>query len=119
MAGAAMRASSSIRRGAEAEGILAAFAAAGMKPDEGSVLGWDPATIVVDALRKLPSTATAHAARDYMIKVKGVAGVNGIYDYDASPQRGLSLKNIVVSVWDAKADTWKVMAAPTGIPMTN
>ena len=53
------------------------------------------------------------------MKVKGIAGVNGVYDFDASPQRGLTLKNIVVSVWDAKADTWKVMAAPTGIPMTN
>ncbi|HXP32145.1 MAG TPA: ABC transporter substrate-binding protein [Stellaceae bacterium] len=100
------------------EELFAAFAADGKRPDEGSILGWDPATIVVDALRKLPSTATAQQLRDYLLKVKGIAGVNGVYDFDASPQRGLTLKNIVVSVWDAKADTWKVMAAPTGIPLT-
>ena len=96
---------------------FAAFAATGAKPDEGSILGWDPATIVVDALRKLPPTATAEQLRDYLLKVKGIAGVNGVYDFDASPQRGLTLNNIIVSVWDAKADTWKVMAAPTGIPL--
>lgn len=96
---------------------FAAFAAADAKPDEGSILGWDPATIVVDALRKLPPNATAEQLRDYLLKVKGIAGVNGVYDFDASPQRGLTLNNIIVSVWDAKADTWKVMAAPTGIPL--
>ncbi|HYL48339.1 MAG TPA: ABC transporter substrate-binding protein [Stellaceae bacterium] len=96
---------------------FAAFAAAGAKPDEGSILGWDPATIVVDALRKLPPNATAAQLRDYLLKVKGIAGVNGVYNFDAAPQRGLTLNNIIVSVWDAKADTWKVMAAPTGIPL--
>jgi branched-chain amino acid transport system substrate-binding protein len=96
---------------------FAAFAAAGAKPDEGSILGWDPATIVVDALRKLPPNATAAQLRDYLLKVKGIAGVNGVYNFDAAPQRGLTLNNIIVSVWDAKADTWKVMAAPTGVPL--
>ncbi|MDE2227830.1 MAG: ABC transporter substrate-binding protein [Alphaproteobacteria bacterium] len=97
--------------------FFAAFAADGKKPDEGSILGWDPATIVVDALRKLPAKATAAQLRDYLLKVKGIAGVNGVYDFAASPQRGLTLKNIIVSVWDAKADTWKVVAAPTGLPL--
>jgi len=96
---------------------FAAFAAAGAKPDEGSILGWDPATIVVDALRKLPPNATTAQLRDYLLKVKGIAGVNGVYNFDAAPQRGLTLNNIIVSVWDAKADTWKVMAAPTGVPL--
>jgi branched-chain amino acid transport system substrate-binding protein len=96
---------------------FAAFAAAGAKPDEGSILGWDPATIVVDALRKLPPNATAAQLRDYLLKVKGIAGVNGVYNFDAAPQRGMTLNNIIVSVWDAKADTWKVMAAPTGVPL--
>jgi len=96
---------------------FAAFAAAGAKPDEGSILGWDPATIVVDALRKLPPNAMAAQLRDYLLKVKGIAGVNGVYNFDAAPQRGLTLNNIIVSVWDAKADTWKVMAAPTGVPL--
>jgi len=97
--------------------FFAAYAAEGKKPDEGSILGWDPAIIVVDALRKLPAKATAQQLRDYLLKVKGIAGVNGVYDFEASPQRGLTLKNIVVSVWQPEADTWKVVAAPTGIPL--
>ena len=97
--------------------FFAAYAAEGKKPDEGSILGWDPAIIVVDALRKLPAKATAQQLRDYLLKVKGIAGVNGVYDFEASPQRGLTLKNIVVSVWQPEADTWQVVAAPTGIPL--
>src|SRR5665213_1861477 len=97
--------------------FFAAYAAEGKKPDEGSILGWDPAIIVVDALRKLPAKATAQQLRDYLLKVKGIAGVNGVYDFEASPQRGLTLKNIIVSVWQPEADTWKVVAAPTGIPL--
>jgi branched-chain amino acid transport system substrate-binding protein len=97
--------------------LYAAFAAAGKKPDEGSILGWDPATIVVDALRKLPANATAQQLRDYLLKVNGIAGVNGVYDFAAAPQRGLTLKNIIVSVWDARANTWKVVAGPTGVPL--
>jgi len=97
--------------------FFAAFAAAGKKPDEGSILGWDPAVIVVDALRKLPAKATAEQLRDYLLKVKGIAGVNGVYDFGGAPQRGLTLQNIVVSIWDAKADKWVVQSAPTGLPL--
>ncbi len=97
--------------------LFDAFAADGKKPDEGSILGWEPATIIVDALRRLPANATAQQLRDYLLKVNGIAGVNGVYDFAAAPQRGLTLKNIIVSIWNAKADTWKPVAAPTGVPL--
>jgi branched-chain amino acid transport system substrate-binding protein len=58
----------------------AAFAASGLKPDEGSVLGWDPATILVDALRALPPGANATQLRDYVLHQSKQAGVNGMYD---------------------------------------
>jgi branched-chain amino acid transport system substrate-binding protein len=97
--------------------FFAAFAAAGMKPDEGSVLGWDPGSIVVDALRKLGTDATAAQLRDYLGHSKGEAGVAGVYDYQKDPQRGLSLDNTIVTRWVPTADRWEVVAKPTGIPL--
>ncbi len=84
----------------------------GSKPDEGSLLGWDPAIIVVDALRALPAGASAAQLHDYLIHLKGVAGANGIYDYDATPQRGLSLDDVVVTRWNPAADKWDVVTQP-------
>jgi branched-chain amino acid transport system substrate-binding protein len=97
--------------------FFAAFAAAGMKPDEGSILGWDPGSIIVDALRQLGPDATATQLRDYLSHSKGVAGVAGVYDYQKDPQRGLSLDNTIVTRWVPAADRWEVVAKPTGIPL--
>jgi branched-chain amino acid transport system substrate-binding protein len=97
--------------------LYAAYADAGLKPDEGSLLGWDPAIIVVEALRKLPAGASAAQLRDYLLHLKGEAGANGIYDYEATPQRGLSLDDVLVTRWDAAADRWHVVAQPGGAPL--
>jgi branched-chain amino acid transport system substrate-binding protein len=92
--------------------LYAAYKEAGVKPDEGSLLGWDPAIILVDALRKLPVNADAAQLRDYIIHLKGVAGANGIYDYESSAQRGLSLDDVLVTRWNPAADKWDVMTQP-------
>jgi branched-chain amino acid transport system substrate-binding protein len=97
--------------------LYAAYAEIGAKPDEGSLLGWDPAIIVIDALRALPAGASAAQLRDYLLHLKGQAGANGIYNYEASPQRGLSLDNVLVTRWDAAADQWHVVAQPGGAPV--
>ncbi len=92
--------------------LYAAYKEAGSKPDEGSLLGWDPAIIVVDALRTLPPGASAAQLHDYLVHLKGVAGADGIYDYDATPQRGLSLDDVVVTRWNPTADKWDVVTQP-------
>jgi branched-chain amino acid transport system substrate-binding protein len=94
-----------------------AYEAVGKEPDEGSTLGWDPVQIVVDALRALPVDADAAALRAYLLRLKGATGVNGIYDFEASPQRGLSLEQTLVTRWNPERDRWDVVAAPTGIPL--
>ncbi len=95
----------------------AAFAAAGMKPDEGTILAWDPATILVDALRALPDGVTAAALRDHVLHLAKQPGVSGVYDYVTTPQRGLSVDDVVVTRWDAAADKWDVVSQPSGIPL--
>ncbi|HUK10777.1 MAG TPA: ABC transporter substrate-binding protein [Stellaceae bacterium] len=94
-----------------------AYEAEGKEPDEGSTLGWDPVQILVDALRALPADADAAALRSYLLHLKGAAGVNGIYDFEASPQRGLSLQQTLVTRWNPARDHWDVVAEPTGIPL--
>ena len=97
--------------------FFAAFAAAGVKPDEGSLLGWEPATLVVDALRAIAAGRDGVQLRDYLTQLSGAAGVNGIYDFAKTPQRGLSLDNVIVTRWNPNAARWDAVAGPTGIPL--
>lgn len=94
-----------------------AFAAAGSKPDLAATLSWDPAMIVVDALRHLPAGASAAQIRAYVAHLKGFAGVNGLYDFPKIPQRGLNLDDAVVTRWSPTHKTWELVSKPTGIPL--
>jgi branched-chain amino acid transport system substrate-binding protein len=67
-------------------------------------------------LRKLKPDATAADLRGYFNDLKGVAGINGMYDFKAVPNRGLDESNVVVTRWDAAAQTWAVVSDPLGIP---
>ncbi|MDE1904241.1 MAG: ABC transporter substrate-binding protein [Alphaproteobacteria bacterium] len=93
------------------------FAAAGVKPDIASELAWDTAWIVVDSLRQIGPNATAKQLRDYMTKLRGFAGVNGVYDFTKTPQRGLDVADSVVTRWSPDKGTWEVVSKPTGIPL--
>ena len=89
-----------------------AYATAGSSPDVAATLAWDPMMIVVDALRKLGPAATPTQLRDYLENIKGYAGVNGIYDFGAVPQRGLAVENVEVTRWDPARKSWIVMSKP-------
>ena len=93
-----------------------AFDGTDIKPDGPSTYAWDPALLVVGALRKLKPDATAEDLRAYFRELKGVAGINGLYDFKAVPNRGLDESNVVVTRWDAAAQTWAVVSDPLGIP---
>jgi branched-chain amino acid transport system substrate-binding protein len=97
--------------------FYAAFKDAGTTPDIASELAWDPALILVDALKKLGPKATAQQIRDYLVALKGYAGINGIYDFEKVPQRGLDVSNAVVTRWNSAAKTWQVVSKATGIPL--
>ena len=93
-----------------------AFEGTDVKPDGPSTYAWDPASLVVGALRKLKPDATAEDLRSYFKDLTGVAGINGFYDFKAVPNRGLGESNVVVTRWDAAAQTWAVVSDPLGIP---
>ena len=90
---------------------------AGFDIDSGTELGWGPIRVVIAALNKLPPQATAQQLHDFLVKWQGYAGVDGIYDFDKVPQRGLDLSNAVVVRWDPGAKGWHLVSKPSGIPI--
>jgi branched-chain amino acid transport system substrate-binding protein len=103
--------------GAAHDEFYKAFAAAGKKPDVSSELAWDPAMIVAAALRALGPSANAAQIHDYIAHLKNHAGINGVYDFEAMPQRGLGGRDSVVTTWSPEAKTWQVVSKPGGIPL--
>jgi branched-chain amino acid transport system substrate-binding protein len=90
------------------------FKQAGKKPDEGAILSWDPAAIVVEALRALPENAGPEQLRAYLAALHGQAGVAGVYDFVKTPQRGVSLDDVIMTQWSKSDDRWTVVSTPTG-----
>jgi branched-chain amino acid transport system substrate-binding protein len=97
--------------------FYATFKEANLKLDNMSVLAWDPGNLIIDALRKLGAKASAQQVRDHIANQTSYAGVNGVYDFKAVPQRGLTVKNAVVTRWDPAADTWIVVSGLAGTPL--
>ena len=85
--------------------ISTELGAVGAKPDMVGIGSWDPAMVVVSALRKLGTGMTATQLRDYLENLRGFVGVNGPYDFRAMPQRGLSENSLLIVRWDAARQT--------------
>jgi branched-chain amino acid transport system substrate-binding protein len=95
-----------------------AYRKAGIQPDEGALLSWDPAIIVTDALRRLPDGATAAQLHEELLQVKAQPGVGGVYDFvDKEPQSGLSIADLLISEWDPVAKNWVPRSQLGGTPL--
>jgi branched-chain amino acid transport system substrate-binding protein len=113
-----------VERGAKGETVsaaqqqfLASFAEAGVAPDLPGEIAWDPAMILIDALRRLGPEVTAERLRDHLVHLKDFAGANGTYDFEKEPQRGLTVENAVVTRWNRANKHWDVLSKPTGVPL--
>ncbi len=95
----------------------AAYKTAGIEPDVAAALAWDPGNLVIDALKKLGPNATAAQVREYLSKLKGYAGVDGIYDFERTAQRGLEVENAVVTRWTPDKKRWIPVSQPAGAPL--
>lgn len=93
-----------------------AFAATGHSPDGGDISAWDPIMLVVNALDRAGPDATSEQLRSYLAHLKNFAGINGIYDFEKYPQRGIGAENALVTEWNAGAKTWVVVSRPGGKP---
>jgi branched-chain amino acid transport system substrate-binding protein len=80
-----------------------AMRAAGAPVDFQAGVPWDPAQIVVDAYRKLGTSATYEQIRNWILSQNEYAGISGVYDFTdkgAGAQRGLSSKDVLIMKWD-------------------
>ena len=102
----------------QVEAFDAAMQAAGQKvPDEGDALAWDPGLILVSALRKLGTSATAAQIHQYIDGLTSFAGINGTYNFtDKSipDNRGLTISSVYVARWDATKGDWTAASGPAG-----
>lgn len=95
-----------------------AFKANGsLRPDIGQVLAWDPTMLVIAALKKYGTGATAEQIRGMIAGLKGYVGVNGVYDFHAVPQRGIGADATVMVRWDPSKGTWIGVSKPGGAPL--
>jgi branched-chain amino acid transport system substrate-binding protein len=94
-----------------------AFASAGIRPDFVYSTSWDPALIVVGALRALGPGATPDQLRAYIAHLHGFTGVSGAYDFRDGSQRGLTDKNVMVMRWNGERSTWTAVSGLGGTPL--
>lgn len=86
-------------------------------PQASVELGWEGPLMIIAALRKLGPQAKASQLHDYLLHLKGYAGIDGIYDFQGSPQRGLDATNAIVTRWNSAKKDWDVVSKPTGVPL--
>jgi branched-chain amino acid transport system substrate-binding protein len=102
----------------EVQAFDTAMQAAGQKvPDEGDALAWDPGLILVSALRKLGTSATASQIHQYIDSLTSFAGINGTYNFtdkSISDNRGLTITSVYIAQWSKSQDEWTAASGPAG-----
>ena len=88
----------------------------GVKPEYIESVAYDPALLVVTALRALGPNVTGQRMRDYINGVTNWAGVSGRYNFRTTPQRGLDVSQIFVARWDGAQNNWIAVSKPGGDP---
>jgi branched-chain amino acid transport system substrate-binding protein len=82
-----------------------ALKAGGVRSSLLTTLAWDPAMLLIDALKKVGPDATATQVNDYIQHTKGWVGINGVYNFTDGSQRGIGIDGVVIDRWDpAKGD---------------
>jgi branched-chain amino acid transport system substrate-binding protein len=79
-----------------------ALKSAGVQPDSSHLVGWDPGTIIVSALKTLGFEATPAQYRQYIANLHGYYGASGEYDFRDGSQRGLDGRSDLVLRYDAR-----------------
>jgi branched-chain amino acid transport system substrate-binding protein len=97
--------------------MYAALAKHGLKADNIVATCWDAGLIVIDALKTLGPDATAEQVRNYIANLTDFAGINGIYDFKANPERGLGSESAIVVRYDATKKAFVWLTKPGGAPL--
>jgi branched-chain amino acid transport system substrate-binding protein len=91
--------------------------AAGIEATPVGALAWDPAKLIVGALRSLGPNATSEQVRAFLAGTHDVAGVMGIYDFRKRDQHGLSDSAVVIVRWDPTRGSEVPVSRLGGVPI--
>lgn len=86
-------------------------------PSQVHQLAWDPGMIAISALRKYGPDATAAQIHDYIANLRGWTGIQGSYDFQAFPQRGLGLNSVIITRWNPSGERWDALSKGGGAPL--
>jgi branched-chain amino acid transport system substrate-binding protein len=100
------------------QAMYATLAKHGLKADNMVATSWDAGLIVTSGLSKIGTDATAAQLRQYIDGLTDFAGINGIYNFNKYPQRGLGPESSTVTAYDAKTDSWVWLSQPGGEPLS-
>lgn len=107
----------SLRNGPLKDAERAYFAAlkrAGIPPSNNAVLAWDPASIVISALRRLGPDASAQQLHEYLESLQGWSGVSGVYDFRTGDQRGIGADALLMYRWQPRDNSFTVASKGGG-----
>ena len=97
--------------------FYAELGAAGIKPTVADAFTWDPARIIIAALRKYGTNATPAQIRDYISNLHDFPGVSGMYDFRIGDQHGLTQDAEVVIRYDpASPSGQRIVSQQGGAP---
>ncbi len=102
------------RQRAAADAVFAAMAP--RKPDFLSITAWDPALIVVTALRQAGPDAPPERLRATIENLKGFVGVNGPYNFAAVPNRGTDQRAVYIVRYNAASSSFTGVSKAGGDP---
>ena len=83
-------------------------------PEVSHSLAYDPTTVVLNILQRLPVDATAAQIHDALETTHSIAGVNSILDYRDGSQRGVPISAVVIIRWDGAKETYIPVSKPGG-----
>jgi branched-chain amino acid transport system substrate-binding protein len=94
-----------------------AVSAAGGTPGLGWGLAWDPAQLLIGALKKLGPNATSDQILNYMENLHNVPGVIGLYNTSTSNHRGLTASAVYLASWNGTK--FVPVTGPGGVPLSS
>ncbi|MGA2395145.1 MAG: ABC transporter substrate-binding protein [Candidatus Lustribacter sp.] len=83
----------------------------------GSGFAWDPALIVVSALRKLGSGATAEQLHDYIDNLRNFPAASGTYDFTRGDQHGLTDAAVIFLTYNPADNSFVPATTGGGVPI--
>jgi len=99
------------------QNFVGAFKSAGVRPDYSNAWAWDPTMLILSALNKVGLEASASQIADYINGLRSWSGVDGQYDFQKIPQRGVGEDYTVIVRWVAGDNRWIGLSKLGGVPL--